>query len=49
MRREKLEQIVTIAMNEGKRSRRNQRGVTKWLKVGRATGALKATRDRDAW
>ena len=24
-------------------------GPTKWLKVGRVTEALKATRDRDAW
>ena len=24
-------------------------GLTKWLKVGRVTEALKATRDRDAW
>ena len=41
-------------MIEGKRIRGKQRekmldGLTKWLKVGRETEELKATRDRDAW
>ena len=41
-------------MTEGKRSMGKQGekmldGLTKWLKVGRVTEALKATRDRDAW
>ena len=51
MRREKL---VTTGMIEGKRSMGRQHekmldGLTKWLKVGRVTKALKAFKDRDVW
>ena len=54
MRGEKLEHLVTTEMVVGKRSRGKQGGkmldgLTKWLKVGRVTDALKATRDREAW
>ena len=53
MRREKLEHLVTTGMVERKRSRGKRREkmfdrLTKWLKVGRMTEAVKATRDRDA-
>ena len=53
MRKDKLDHVVTIRMIEGKHSTRKQRenmldGLTKWLKVGRVTDALKAMRDRDA-
>ena len=53
-RREKLEHLVTAGMIEGKCSSGKQRekmfdGLRKWLKVGRVTEALKATRVRDAW
>ena len=56
MRREKLEHPVRTAMIEGK-SREGKQcekmldGLTRWLKVRRVTelGALKVTRDRDAW
>ena len=52
MRRKKLEHLVTIGMIEGKRSRGKKHekmldGLTKWLKVGRVTEALKTTRDGD--
>ena len=41
-------------MIKGKRSRGKQQekmldGLTKWLKEGRVTEALKAMKDRDAW
>ena len=53
MGREKLAHIVTTGVIEGKRIRGNQcekmDGLTKRLKVGRVTEALKPTRDRDAW
>ena len=54
MRRENLEHPVTTGMIDGKRSTEKQRenmldGLTKWLKVGRVTEALRATRIRDAW
>ena len=44
---------TTATMIEEKRSSRKQRekmlaGLTKWLRVGRLTEELKATRDRDA-
>ena len=53
MRREKVEYIVTTGMIEGERNRGKQREkmldvLTKWLKVGRVTEELKATRDRNA-
>ena len=53
-RREKLEHLVTNGMSQRKCSRGKQLEkmldeLTKWLKVGRMTHALKATRDRDAW
>ena len=52
IKREKLEHLVATGMIEGKRSRGKQHdkmldGLRKWLKLGRVTGALKATRDRD--
>ena len=54
MRREKLEHLVTTEVIVGKRSRVKQRdkisdGLIKWLKVGRVTEALKATKGRDSW
>ena len=54
MRRENLEHLVTTGMIDGKRSTGKQRenmldGQTEWLKVGRVTEALRATRIRDAW
>ena len=53
MREEKLEDLVTIEIIEGKYRKEKQRekmldGLTKWLKVGRLTDALKATRHSDA-
>ena len=54
MRREKQEHLVTTGMVEGKCSRgihheKMSDGLTKWLKVGRVTKAVKVSRDRDAW
>ena len=54
MRTELLEYLVTARMIKVKRSRGKQtenmlNRWTKWLKVGRVTEALKATRDRDEW
>ena len=54
MRREKVENLLTIGMIEEKHSKRKQcekilDGLTKWLKVARVTEALKAMRDRDVW
>ena len=56
MRREKPEHLAITGMIEGKHSKGKQRekmldvdGLSKWLKVGRVTDILKATRDRDAW
>ena len=49
MRREKLEHLVTSGMIVGKQRQKLLNGLTKWLKVGQGTEALKATRDRDAW
>ena len=51
MRREKLGDLVTTRKIEGKRSRGKQRekmldGLTKSIKVGRVTDAM---RDRDEW
>ena len=45
---------MTIGIIEGKNSRGKQNekmldGITKWLKEGRMTEALKVTRDRDTW
>ena len=45
---------MSTEMIEGKCSRGKQHekmldGLTKWLKVGRVTEALKARRDRDLW
>ena len=52
MRREKLEYPVTTGMINGKSKRGKQREkmldrLTKWLKEGRVTEALKAMRDSD--
>ena len=52
MRREKLKHLMTIGMIKRTRTRRKQLekildGLIKWLKVGRVTEAIKATRDRD--
>ena len=54
IRREKQEHLGTTGMVEEKRSRGKKRekmidGLTKRLKVGRVTEALKVTRDRCAW
>ena len=51
MRREELERLVTTGIIEGKRNREKQREkmldeLTKWLKVGSVTKALKATEMR---
>ncbi|GFO23386.1 LOW QUALITY PROTEIN: hypothetical protein PoB_004989100 [Plakobranchus ocellatus] len=51
MRREKLENLVTTGMLEGKRSRGKQReklieGLTDWLKAGKSLEAIEATKDR---
>ena len=51
--RKELEYLVTTGMIKGKcfRGKRCENmldGLTKWLKVGRVTEALKAARDRDA-
>ena len=53
MQREKLEHLVTTEMIKEKRSRgklgeKMLDGLIKWLKVGRVTKALKATRDRES-
>ena len=52
MRRKKLEHLVTTGIIEGKCCRGKQRekmdGLTKWLKVGRATDASKASKNNDA-
>ena len=52
MRTENLEHLVTTGIIEGKCSRGKKHkkmlgGLTKWLKVGRVTEELKATRVRD--
>ncbi|GFN99171.1 hypothetical protein PoB_002567700 [Plakobranchus ocellatus] len=54
MQREKLENLVTTGMLEGKRSRGKQReklmeGLTDWLKAGKSLEAIKATKDRKKW
>ncbi|GFN93277.1 hypothetical protein PoB_001978300 [Plakobranchus ocellatus] len=54
MRREKLENLVTAGMLEGKRSRGKQReklieGLTDWLKAGKSLEAIEATKDRKKW
>ncbi|GFO08467.1 endonuclease-reverse transcriptase [Plakobranchus ocellatus] len=54
MRREKLENLVTTGMLEGKRSRGKQReklieGLTDWLKAGKSLEAIEATKDRKKW
>ncbi|GFN79596.1 hypothetical protein PoB_000610200 [Plakobranchus ocellatus] len=56
MRREKLENLVTTGMFEGKRSRGKQReklieGLADWLKAGKSLEAieLEATKDRKKW
>ncbi|GFO38280.1 hypothetical protein PoB_006478500 [Plakobranchus ocellatus] len=54
MRREKLENLVTTGMLEGKRSRGKQReklieGLTDWLKAGKSLEAIEATKDRKNW
>ncbi|GFO46620.1 endonuclease-reverse transcriptase [Plakobranchus ocellatus] len=51
MRREKLENLVTTGMLEGKRSRGKQReklieGLTDWLKAGKSLEAIEATKDK---
>ena len=51
MWREKLKQLVKTGMIEGIRSIEKViilDGLTKWLKAGQVTDALKAMRDRDA-
>ena len=52
MKREKPKHLVTTGMMVGKCSREKQRekmldGLTKWLKVGGVTEALKVMKDRD--
>ncbi|GFO11521.1 hypothetical protein PoB_003802600 [Plakobranchus ocellatus] len=54
MRREKLENLVTTGMLEGKRSRGKQgekliEGLTDWLKAGKSLEAIEATKDRKKW
>ncbi|GFO28036.1 hypothetical protein PoB_005454100 [Plakobranchus ocellatus] len=54
MRRERLENLVTTGMLEGKRSRGKQReklieGLTDWLKAGKSLEAIEATKDRKKW
>ncbi|GFO32349.1 hypothetical protein PoB_005885400 [Plakobranchus ocellatus] len=54
MRREKLENLVTTGMLEGKRSRGKQReklieGLTDWRKAGKSLEAIEATKDRKKW
>ncbi|GFN99673.1 serine/threonine-protein phosphatase 6 regulatory ankyrin repeat subunit b [Plakobranchus ocellatus] len=54
MRREKLENLVTTGILEGKRSRGKQReklieGLTDWLKAGKSLEAIEATKDRKKW
>ncbi|GFN74347.1 hypothetical protein PoB_000085300 [Plakobranchus ocellatus] len=54
MRREKLENLVTTGMLEGKRSRGKQReklieGLADWLKAGKSLEAIEATKDRKKW
>ncbi|GFO34714.1 endonuclease-reverse transcriptase [Plakobranchus ocellatus] len=54
MRREKLENLVTTGMLEGKRSRGKQReklieGLTDWLKAEKSLEAIEATKDRKKW
>ncbi|GFO12223.1 MORC family CW-type Zinc finger protein 3 [Plakobranchus ocellatus] len=54
MRREKLENLVTTGMLEGKRSRGKQReklieGLIDWLKAGKSLEAIEATKDRKKW
>ncbi|GFO08371.1 hypothetical protein PoB_003487600 [Plakobranchus ocellatus] len=54
MRREKLENLVTTGMLEGKRSRGKQReklieGLADWLKAGKSLEAIEATKDRRKW
>ncbi|GFO24426.1 timeless-interacting protein [Plakobranchus ocellatus] len=54
MRREKLENLVTTGMLEGKRSRGKQReklieGLTDWLKAGKSLEAIEAIKDRKKW
>ncbi|GFN93972.1 endonuclease-reverse transcriptase [Plakobranchus ocellatus] len=54
MRREKLENLVTTGMLEGKCSRGKQReklieGLTDWLKAGKSLEAIEATKDRKKW
>ena len=51
---EKIEQLVTTGIFEGKRRRGKQQenilaALTKWLNIGRVTDALRATMDRDGW
>ncbi|GFO35233.1 endonuclease-reverse transcriptase [Plakobranchus ocellatus] len=54
MRREKLENLVTTGMLEGKRSRGKQReklieSLADWLKAGKSLEAIEATKDRKKW
>ncbi|GFO03983.1 hypothetical protein PoB_003048800 [Plakobranchus ocellatus] len=54
MRREKLENLVTTGMLEGKRSRGKQReklieGLADWLKAGKSLEAIEATKDKKKW
>ncbi|GFN98481.1 histone-lysine N-methyltransferase SETMAR [Plakobranchus ocellatus] len=51
MRSERLENLVTTGMLEGKRSRGKQReklieGLADWLKAGKSLEAIEATKDR---
>ena len=52
IRREKLHLVTTRTIkgkcSRGKRREKMLDGITKWLKVGRVTDALKVTSDRDA-
>ena len=45
MREEKREHFVIVGMIEGKGCEKMLDGLAKWLKVGRVTEALQATRD----
>ena len=49
MRRKTLEHLETTGIIEGKQCEKMLDGLTKWLKEGRVTQALKVTWDRAAW
>ncbi|GFO46185.1 hypothetical protein PoB_007269000 [Plakobranchus ocellatus] len=49
MRREKLENLVTTGMLEGKQREKLIEGLTDWLKAGKSLEAIEATKDRKKW